>query len=167
MPVAILKLLTTTAVLVNAIGFVIADPNDWVNVNYIVQRKAATDQSTTTNAQTSIIGGASSTAMHGPWTVTNSKGVLPPSKDPHDYLSFAPYHWPDCNWCGRGTTHLANPGAGDGNSGSDSDPPDPDSPPDNSDPYPDGGDMDYAGSDKNDAEAINNTLDAMSAGDVR
>jgi hypothetical protein len=22
--------------------------------------------------------------------VTNSKGVLPPSKDPHDYLSFAP-----------------------------------------------------------------------------
>ncbi|KZP31198.1 chondroitin AC/alginate lyase, partial [Athelia psychrophila] len=32
--------------------------------------------------------------------------VLPPSQDPHDFLSFAPYHWPNCNWCSHGTTHL-------------------------------------------------------------
>ncbi|PCH33539.1 chondroitin AC/alginate lyase [Wolfiporia cocos MD-104 SS10] len=26
----------------------------------------------------------------------------------HDYLSWAPYHWPDCNWCTKGTTHLSH-----------------------------------------------------------
>lgn len=46
----------------------IADPNDWVNVDYIVQRKGAVDRSTTVNAQTSIINGASSTAKRGPWS---------------------------------------------------------------------------------------------------
>ncbi|EPQ60850.1 chondroitin AC/alginate lyase [Gloeophyllum trabeum ATCC 11539] len=25
--------------------------------------------------------------------------MLPPNGNPHDYLSWAPYHWPDCNWC--------------------------------------------------------------------
>ncbi|KAF8337414.1 alginate lyase-domain-containing protein [Cantharellus anzutake] len=24
---------------------------------------------------------------------------MPPSGNRHDYLSWAPYHWPDCNWC--------------------------------------------------------------------
>ena len=42
--------------------------------------------------------------------VTNAKGVLPPSNDPHDYLSWAPYHWPDCNWCSNGRTHLSHTG---------------------------------------------------------
>lgn len=47
----------------------IADPNDWVNVNYIVQRNAATDKAATVNAQTSIANGASSTAKQGPWSL--------------------------------------------------------------------------------------------------
>jgi len=83
-------------------------------------------------------------------------------------------HWPDCNWCSRGTTHLVNPGNGgnndtDGDDGSngnpESGPPDPNNVPDDSDPYPDGGDMDESGSDKEDAKAIEETLDEMSGDD--
>ena len=47
---------------------IIADPNDWINANYIVQRKSAADRSFTANAQNSIIRGASSTASKGPWS---------------------------------------------------------------------------------------------------
>lgn len=51
------------------IYYLIADPNDWVNVNYIVQRRTAADKAVTAGAQTSIIGGASLTAKQGPWSV--------------------------------------------------------------------------------------------------
>ncbi|KLO16850.1 chondroitin AC/alginate lyase, partial [Schizopora paradoxa] len=33
--------------------------------------------------------------------------VRPPNGDPRDYLSWAPYHWPDCNWCANPRTHLS------------------------------------------------------------
>jgi hypothetical protein len=75
-------------------------------------------------------------------------------------------HWPNCNWCSRGTTHLANPGDGDSDPDPDLDPPDPDTVPDDSDLYPDGGDMDYNGSDGDDAQAISDALGAMSAGNI-
>jgi len=32
----------------------------------------------------------------GPWSVLN-KTITPPSGDIHDYLSFAPYYWPNCS----------------------------------------------------------------------
>lgn len=38
-----------------------------------------------------------------------TKGIKPPSGDTRDYLSWAPYHWPDCNWCSKGSTHFASP----------------------------------------------------------
>lgn len=49
-------------------------------------------------------------------------------------------HWPNCQWCSKGSTHLVNP---DDDSGSHSDT-DSNEHPDSydSDPYPDGGDMD-------------------------
>ncbi|OSD06106.1 chondroitin AC/alginate lyase [Trametes coccinea BRFM310] len=117
-------------------GLVVGDPNDWVNVNYILQQSSSGN---TANARQSILNKASGTAKSGPWSVTTKNNVVPPSGDVHDYLSWAPYHWPDCNWCSKGTNHLAGPnsgndtdtdpgddGGGDGSFGGD-------------DPYEDGG----------------------------
>ncbi|EJD00425.1 chondroitin AC/alginate lyase, partial [Fomitiporia mediterranea MF3/22] len=33
--------------------------------------------------------------------------ILPPNGDKRDYLSWAPYHWPNCNWCSGPREHLA------------------------------------------------------------
>ncbi|KAI0335413.1 chondroitin AC/alginate lyase [Cubamyces sp. BRFM 1775] len=126
--------LTTTA------GLVVADPNDWVNVNYVLQQSSAGN---TAAAKQSILDKASGTAKSGPWSVVNKNSVTPPSGDVHDYLSWAPYHWPQCNWCSKGTNHLSGPnqgsnstddgGSDDGSSGDDSGAFDGD------DPYEDGG----------------------------
>ncbi|KAJ6549081.1 chondroitin AC/alginate lyase [Mycena vulgaris] len=43
----------------------------------------------------------------GPWSVTN-KPVVAPSGDKHDYMSWAPYQWPDCSKAGN-TTVLSPP----------------------------------------------------------
>ncbi|KIJ68290.1 hypothetical protein HYDPIDRAFT_24584 [Hydnomerulius pinastri MD-312] len=72
-----------------------ANPNDWVNIDYVINR-AAPDSTLT--AQGSISDDARSTASNGPWSII-TPNILPPSKNAHDYLSWAPYHWPDCNWC--------------------------------------------------------------------
>ncbi|KAJ6627121.1 alginate lyase-domain-containing protein [Mycena sp. CBHHK59/15] len=81
---------------------VAADPTDWVNIEYVLGRsQSLTSQPSTSDAQNSIIQSARSSTMDGPWSVTNSEGVVAPSGDPHDYLSWAPYHWPDCNWCSK------------------------------------------------------------------
>ncbi|KAH9857890.1 alginate lyase-domain-containing protein [Lenzites betulinus] len=96
--------LSTTA------GLVAADPNDWVNVNYVLQQTSAGNTGT---AQQNILGKASGTAKAGPWSIVSAKdAVSPPSGNVHDYLSWAPYHWPDCNWCSKGTNHLSGPGRG-------------------------------------------------------
>ncbi|KAH8824495.1 chondroitin AC/alginate lyase [Flagelloscypha sp. PMI_526] len=47
-------------------------------------------------AQDTIIQWADSLAAQGPWSVTN-KTFTPTGADPHDYVSFAPYSWPDCS----------------------------------------------------------------------
>ncbi|EJC99012.1 chondroitin AC/alginate lyase [Fomitiporia mediterranea MF3/22] len=36
--------------------------------------------------------------------------ILPPNEEKLDYLSWAPYHWPDCNWCQSGRAHLSTGG---------------------------------------------------------
>ncbi|KAF8640713.1 hypothetical protein AX17_000366 [Amanita inopinata Kibby_2008] len=89
-------LLSITSLVVAVSG----DPNDWVNVKYITQYANNSDNimASTSNARASVMRGADYTAQKGPWSITNST-VLPPSNDPHDYLSWAPYHWPNCNWC--------------------------------------------------------------------
>ncbi|KAJ3538507.1 hypothetical protein NM688_g6514 [Phlebia brevispora] len=90
-----------------------ADSNDWVNVDYVKQA-ASKPNPDTAAAISNIASKADSTAQKGPWTIIN-KNINPPSGDARDYLSWAPYHWPDCNWCSKGTSHFANPNATDPN----------------------------------------------------
>ncbi|KAI0793396.1 alginate lyase-domain-containing protein [Abortiporus biennis] len=88
-------------------------PNDWVNINYVTSMsKAGSSSSDTSSAQKAIISQAGITAAKGPWSITTTN-VKPPSGDSHDYLSWAPYHWPDCNWCTKGANHIANPNSTD------------------------------------------------------
>ncbi|KAJ7018921.1 chondroitin AC/alginate lyase [Mycena alexandri] len=47
-------------------------------------------------AEATIISWAEQMASFGPWTVT-SKPVVAPSRDKHDYMSWAPYQWPNCS----------------------------------------------------------------------
>ncbi|KAJ6566781.1 alginate lyase-domain-containing protein [Mycena capillaripes] len=44
----------------------------------------------------SIVAWAEEMASYGPWSVTK-KPVAAPSGDTHDYMSWAPYQWPDCS----------------------------------------------------------------------
>ncbi|KAF8167953.1 alginate lyase-domain-containing protein [Crassisporium funariophilum] len=120
--VAVSSLALSTFVL-SALG----DPNDWVAIQYVVaqanQQSIAGYRSVTTSAQATIARHADNAASQGPWSVTNAKDVLAPSKDPHDYLSWAPYHWPNCNWCTQaGSNHIAHTVDGDNGSTSESNP---------------------------------------------
>ncbi|CAE6523890.1 unnamed protein product [Rhizoctonia solani] len=78
----------------------LADPNDFVNPKYVV---AARNDGKTRGARDRIVRDGKSSAKKGPWTVTNSQ-VRAASGDPRDYLSWAPYHWPNCNWCRKANT---------------------------------------------------------------
>ncbi|KAK0465420.1 chondroitin AC/alginate lyase [Desarmillaria tabescens] len=81
----------------------LADQNDWINPTYVVSWRASGPHSTTRDAEDYI----KRAAQHRLFSITSSKGVTAPSKDPHDYLSWAPYHWPNCNWCnGKGRTYI-------------------------------------------------------------
>ncbi|KAG9103220.1 hypothetical protein FRC06_011760, partial [Ceratobasidium sp. 370] len=75
----------------------LADPNDFVNPKYVI---AASGDPATKDARLTIVRSGNAAAKKGPWTVTDSD-IRAPSNDPRDYLSWAPYHWPNCNWCGR------------------------------------------------------------------
>ncbi|KAJ7641334.1 chondroitin AC/alginate lyase [Roridomyces roridus] len=75
--------------------------NDFVNPDYIVSGKFA---NTTLGAQRSIIAWAEQLSASGPWSVTN-KTILAPSGNKNDYMSWAPYYWPDCSKVGN-TTEL-------------------------------------------------------------
>ncbi|KAJ3517366.1 hypothetical protein NLJ89_g537 [Agrocybe chaxingu] len=87
--------------------YAIGDPTDWVNVDYVVARSKSTGRiSSTADAEATIVRNAETTAKE---VILNPPNILPPSKNPHDYLSWAPYHWPDCNWCPQaGRTHLVH-----------------------------------------------------------
>ncbi|KAJ7139931.1 alginate lyase-domain-containing protein [Mycena epipterygia] len=103
----------------------VADPTDWINVNYAASQSQSLSRraSSTKDAQNAITQGARSSAKGGPWAVMNSKGVVPPSGNPRDYLSWAPYHWPDCNWCTspNGRVHLVHDNSTSGNDSGDDD----------------------------------------------
>ncbi|GJE86013.1 chondroitin AC/alginate lyase-like protein [Phanerochaete sordida] len=106
-----------TSLLLSSILGVAADINDWVNVNYVLGQSGGKTNGPTINAQNTVESKAASTAKNGPWIVA-TKGIKPPSGDPRDYLSWAPYHWPDCNWCSRGSTHFVSPNSTDPDSDS-------------------------------------------------
>ncbi|THH34046.1 hypothetical protein EUX98_g7 [Antrodiella citrinella] len=109
-----------------------ADPNDWVNINYVLKQTGNSALTETSSARQTIGRKADSTAKDGPFIITASK-VKPPSGDIHDYLSWAPYHWPNCDWCSKGSNHFTNP-----NSTDDTLPDDGDDVPADGDPYDDG-----------------------------
>lgn len=73
--------------------------NVFVDPDFIVARQFP---NSTLAAQQTIIGWAQELAGQGPWTVM-SKNVTPPSGDKHDYMSWAPYSWPDCSKVGNTT----------------------------------------------------------------
>ncbi|KAJ3750201.1 chondroitin AC/alginate lyase [Lentinula detonsa] len=90
-------------------SLVLGDPTDFVHPNYVLQHA---HDSSTNSAKATITRNAQSLAKNGPYSIINNNGVSAPSGDKHDYLSWAPYHWPECNWCGTGRTHLVHSGNG-------------------------------------------------------
>ncbi|KAI0033744.1 chondroitin AC/alginate lyase [Vararia minispora EC-137] len=76
--------------------------NTFVDPKYLLQGKF---NNATSAAQEIIVQWADMLASQGPWSVTTSKNISAPSGDMHDYLSWAPYYWPDCANAGN-TTEL-------------------------------------------------------------
>ncbi|KAI0265333.1 alginate lyase-domain-containing protein [Gloeopeniophorella convolvens] len=83
------------------VGFSSYD-NDFVDPSYVLNKNWT---NTTVVAQESIVQWADFLAAQGPWSVVTSKPFLAPSNDSHDYLSWAPYWWPECSGVGN-TTEL-------------------------------------------------------------
>ncbi|KAF8495468.1 chondroitin AC/alginate lyase [Russula emetica] len=76
--------------------------NDFIEPSYILDKNWS---GTTVVAQQSIIQWADWLAAQGPWSVTTSKPFPASSNNTHDYLSWAPYYWPNCTGVGN-TTQL-------------------------------------------------------------
>ncbi|KAI0265334.1 chondroitin AC/alginate lyase [Gloeopeniophorella convolvens] len=76
--------------------------NDFIEPSYLLNKNWT---NTTVVAQESIVQWADWLAEQGPWSVITSKPFNAPSGDPHDYLSWAPYWWPNCTGVGN-TTEL-------------------------------------------------------------
>ncbi|VDC03199.1 unnamed protein product [Peniophora sp. CBMAI 1063] len=76
--------------------------NEFIDPSYILSGDFA---NATTFAQQSIVEWADALAAQGPWSVITSKpdGFNAPSNDSHDYVSWAPYWWPDCSKAGNKT----------------------------------------------------------------
>ncbi|KAJ3518100.1 hypothetical protein NMY22_g13828 [Coprinellus aureogranulatus] len=77
--------------------------NDFVDPDYIVAGNFPTN---TGLAQATINAWANTLAGRGPYSVMTKAGVAP-TGDKHDYLSWAPYWWPDCSSVGN-TTALTD-----------------------------------------------------------
>jgi hypothetical protein len=75
--------------------------DDFLDPSYILAKDF--DVSTAA-AQQSIVQWADYLASQGPWSVMN-KTIVAPSGNKHDYLSWAPYFWPNCTGVGN-TTEL-------------------------------------------------------------
>ncbi|KAI0074707.1 chondroitin AC/alginate lyase [Panus rudis PR-1116 ss-1] len=75
--------------------------NDFADPKYILSKNFPP---TTVEAQRTILQWADEFKSLGPWTVVN-KTITPPTGDKHDYMSLAPYWWPDCSKVGN-TTEL-------------------------------------------------------------
>ncbi|KAF8310497.1 chondroitin AC/alginate lyase [Clavulina sp. PMI_390] len=75
-------------------GNITSYANAFVDPNVILNKAGWNKNSTW--AEDAIVGGAETLASLGPWAVTN-KTILPPSNNIHDYLSYAPYWWPNCS----------------------------------------------------------------------
>ncbi|KAJ7021165.1 chondroitin AC/alginate lyase [Mycena alexandri] len=72
--------------------------NDFVDPSHTVGHYAAN----LAGAQDTIVAWANEMNSYGPWSVTD-KPILAPSGNKHDYMSWAPYQWPDCSKAGNKT----------------------------------------------------------------
>ncbi|KAK7042722.1 chondroitin AC/alginate lyase [Favolaschia claudopus] len=79
--------------LVQATNSIIQYPVDFPDPKFIATSKFGPQFN---GAKATIIAWAEAMASYGPWSVTN-KPVIAPSGDKHDYMSWAPYQWPDCS----------------------------------------------------------------------
>ncbi|KDR80834.1 hypothetical protein GALMADRAFT_135935 [Galerina marginata CBS 339.88] len=95
----LLRFVTFVSILSTAVAQT-AYANDFVDPDYILAKNFGAH---TGRAQETVIAWARQLAVKGPWSVT-SKPFAPPSGDKHDYLSWAPYWWPDCSGVGNTTT---------------------------------------------------------------
>ncbi|KAF8624700.1 hypothetical protein AX17_007031 [Amanita inopinata Kibby_2008] len=99
-------LLTSFLVLVfstgNPLAAVTSYANDFVNPDYMLSRNYGNH---TLAARKTITAWADQLNQSGPWSVLN-KSATAKSGDKHDYMSWAPYWWPDCSKVGN-TTVLA------------------------------------------------------------
>ncbi|RPD61570.1 chondroitin AC/alginate lyase [Lentinus tigrinus ALCF2SS1-7] len=75
--------------------------NDFIDPQYVLSKDFS---NITVEAQDTIISWAQTMAAQGPWSVMN-KTYAPPTGNKHDYMSWAPYWWPDCSNVGN-TTEL-------------------------------------------------------------
>ncbi|KAF7343232.1 Chondroitin AC/alginate lyase [Mycena venus] len=72
--------------------------NDFVSPDHAVGLYASKFR----GAQDTIVAWANEMNSYGPWSVTD-KPVVAPSGNKHDYMSWAPYQWPDCSKAGNKT----------------------------------------------------------------
>ncbi|BEJ11394.1 hypothetical protein CspHIS471_0108160 [Cutaneotrichosporon sp. HIS471] len=100
--VAGFALLATALVALPGAQAVVNYASEFVDPNYILDFKYGAQ---TSLAQQTLIQWANQLGRIRPRTVLN-KPYLAPSNDPHDYMSWAPYFWPDCTNAGN-TTALA------------------------------------------------------------
>ncbi|KAF9531114.1 chondroitin AC/alginate lyase [Crepidotus variabilis] len=96
---SVLMFLSTWFVCVSGTAPFTAYTNDFIDPDYILVGNFG-DQ--TQAAQASIMAWANELSLTGPWSVIQ-KPVTPPSGDKHDYMSWAPYWWPDCSSVGNTT----------------------------------------------------------------
>lgn len=76
-------------------------PNAFVDPRFILDRGRWNPASA--EAQDAIVAGARQLALQGPWSVLQKDYTAPATGNIHDYLSFAPYYWPDCSKAGNTT----------------------------------------------------------------
>lgn len=81
------------------VGFESYD-NDFVDPKYVLSKPSFNPS--TAGSQQTIVEWADELAAQGPWSVMN-KTVVPPSGNKHDYMSWAPYSWPNCTGVGNTT----------------------------------------------------------------
>lgn len=75
----------------------LGDGVNWIDPHYAVTYPYHPRPDLATSARAIISRGRAS-AKAGPFTITKGD-ITAPSGTKHDYLSWAPYHWPNCGWC--------------------------------------------------------------------
>ncbi|PPQ86141.1 hypothetical protein CVT25_003091 [Psilocybe cyanescens] len=94
----ILSLATLLSLFTSAVAQT-AYANDFVDPDHFLTKNLGNH---TYAAQTTAAAWAKTLAAKGPWSVIN-KSATPPSGDKHDFMSWAPYWWPDCSNAGNTT----------------------------------------------------------------